>query len=335
MVTRGVWVLLAVLVGAGCGGGAGQMASRPAGGSPSPIATGRASPSALPFAVGTPVNLGRAVNGPGFDGGPSLSADGRELYLISDRPGSRQGGGDIWVARRPSASAPFAPPQHLGAAVNSQANEGSPSISGDGLLLYFECFAPGTVFTCLGPGLGASGNSDIWVATRRAADRPFRAATHLGRPVNSPYTDGFPAISADGRRLYFASDRPGGSGDFDIWLATDKSAGGGFHKAVNLGPPVNGPSYDGDPAISADGLMLFFSSDRPGGSGGQDLWVALRTSTGGPFGEPINLGPRVNTTGFEGRPALSSDGSTLFFMSDRAGGFGGVDLWQVAIDRKA
>src|SRR6266571_5686389 len=139
MVTRGAWVLLAVLEVAGCGGGAGQMASRPARTSPEPIATRRASPPALPFAVGRPVNLGRVVNGPGFDGGPSLSADGRALYFISDRPGSRQGGGDIWVARRRSASAPFAPPQRLGAAVNSQANEGSPSISGDGLLLYFEC----------------------------------------------------------------------------------------------------------------------------------------------------------------------------------------------------
>src|SRR5262249_44432663 len=136
-------------------------------------------------------------------------------------------------------------------------------------------------------------------------------------------------------RLYFASDRPCGSGGSDIWLATRKSAGGRFSKAEHLGPPVDGPSYDGDPAISADGLMLFFSSDRPGGSGGQDLWVALRRSTGEPFGEPINLGPQVNTAGFEGRPALSSDGSALFFMSDRAGGFGGVDLWQVAIDRKA
>src|SRR5262249_50884362 len=79
---------------------------------------------------------------------------------------------------------------------NSAANEGSPSISGDGLSLYFESFAPGTVFKCLGPGIGASGNSDIWVATRREPDRPFRTVTHLGRPVNSPT----PTVAARSRR---------------------------------------------------------------------------------------------------------------------------------------
>ena len=99
----------------------------------------------------------------------------------------------------------------------------------------------------------------------------------------------------------------------------------------NLGPTVNGGAYDGEPAISPTGLALFFATDRPGGSGGTDLWVATRKSRSELFGEPTDLGPGINTPGLDGRPALSGDAATLFLMSDRAGGSGGIDIWQVAI----
>jgi Tol biopolymer transport system component len=80
--------------------------------------------------------------------------------------------------------------------------------------------------------------------------------------------------------------------------------------------------------------MLFFASDRPGGFGGNDLWVATRTSASDPFGTPVNLGPQVNTLGVEDRPAISSDGSTLYFMSNRPGGIGNIDVWRVSISPK-
>lgn len=86
-------------------------------------------------------------------------------------------------------------------------------------------------------------------------------------------------------------------------------------------------------SISHDGLLLFFGSDRPGGSGGHDLWVTRRATTNDPWGTPVNLGPTINSSAvYDQTPNISADCSTLFFSSNRPGGVGGSDLWQVSID---
>lgn len=96
---------------------------------------------------------------------------------------------------------------------------------------------------------------------------------------------------------------------------------------VNLGPVVNSTVVDIDPSISKDGLSLYFDSNRPGGFGGWDIWVAQRASTEMPWGTPRNLGPIVNTAANEQGPALTRDEHRLFFFSNRPGGIGGNDLY--------
>src|SRR5690242_320534 len=95
---------------------------------------------------------------------------------------------------------------------------------------------------------------------------------------------------------------------------------------VNLGPIVNTASLDAGPAIAKEGLSLYFSSDRMGGFGSQDIWVAQRPTVDSPWGTPQNLSS-INTAALEQVPALSRDEHWLFFNSDRAGGCGGVDIW--------
>jgi Tol biopolymer transport system component len=270
------------------------------------------------FDFGPPANLGSIVNSPAFDGGPSISTDGLSLYFTSERPGGL-GGGDLWVAKRGKAPDPFGPPQNLGAGINSPANEFAPSISADGLSLYFDSDRPG--------GLGLS---DVWVATRAATSEPFGTPRNLGVGVNSSASDGLPSISADGLSLHFCSRRAGGSGGMDLWVARRNTTSEPFVEAESLGPVVNSPNYDGEPSISADGLHLFFSSDRPGGHGNRDMWVAARAGPSTPFGRPRNLGPVVNSPAHDVRPSISADDSTLFFMSDRPGGSGHIDLWQAS-----
>jgi Tol biopolymer transport system component len=214
---------------------------------------------------------------------------------------------------------PFRTPENLGAGVNSLANEFAPSISADGLSVFFDSDRPG--------GLGSS---DVWEATRAATSESFKKPRNLGAGVNSSDSDGLPNISADGLMLYFCSRRPGGSGDMDLWVASRTMKSKEFAGAENLGPDINSPHYDGEPSVSADGLFLFFSSDRPDGRGRRDIWVAARRNTAAPFGQPRNLGPAVNGPAHDVRPSLSSDGSVLFFMSDRPGGFGQLDLWQAS-----
>src|SRR6266446_2684389 len=96
---------------------------------------------------------------------------------------------------------------------------------------------------------------------------------------------------------------------------------------VNLGPAINSAFSDQGPAISKNGLSLYFTSNRPGGLGGFDMYVSQRASAEEPWGSPVNLGPTVNTTFDEGNPAFSRDGHYLFFQSKRPGGLGGIDIW--------
>jgi WD40-like Beta Propeller Repeat len=96
---------------------------------------------------------------------------------------------------------------------------------------------------------------------------------------------------------------------------------------VNLGAVVNSPFADVGPAVSKDGLSLYFGSDRPGGFGGVDIWVSQRASLESPWGAPMNLGQVINTENAENIPAFSGDGHWMFFNSTRPGGLGGVDLW--------
>jgi WD40-like Beta Propeller Repeat len=97
---------------------------------------------------------------------------------------------------------------------------------------------------------------------------------------------------------------------------------------VNLGPTINSSFIDFTPEISRDGLSLYFSSNRPGGSGLNDLWVAQRPGLDAEWGLPINLGTVINTGANEAAPHLSRDGHYLVFTSNRAeGGFGSNDLW--------
>jgi hypothetical protein len=92
---------------------------------------------------------------------------------------------------------------------------------------------------------------------------------------------------------------------------------------VNLGPVVNSALAEQGPALSGDSLSLYFySTNRPGGSGSDDIWVSQRPTVSAPWGAPVNVGPTINTASRDYVPAFSSDGHWMFFASDRPGGFG-------------
>ena len=174
------------------------------------------------------------------------------------------------------------------------------------------------------------------------ADFTIERAVNVGEPVCSSYDDSSPFISADGLSLYFASNRPGGTGDFDLWVSKRESTDDDWGTPVNLGQTLNSSSLEWHPSLTADGLELYFDSDRPGGQGSWDLWVSKRESTDDDWGTPVNLGPQINTPLFEesssivarascpcthGLEAHATDGLTLLWNSKRPGGFGDSDIW--------
>jgi serine/threonine protein kinase/Tol biopolymer transport system component len=161
---------------------------------------------------GVPESLGPAVNGPGWNMGPSISADGLELFFCSTRPGG-YGGPDLYVTKRATISEPWGPAMNLGPTINTSYGntlygEWSPNISPDGLVLFFASARPP----------GSASNLDLWMTRRTTRDDPWEPPTHLGYPVNSASHESGPCVSSDGRTLYFSSGRPGGSGgDSDFW----------------------------------------------------------------------------------------------------------------------
>jgi len=281
-----------------------------------PAAATPAPASTSPDGWSEPVNLGPTINTSDDEAEPALSGDGLILIFHSGlRPGG-QGGADLWMCTRASRDEPFSQPVNLDPTVNSSAHEIQPALSADGLTLLFASDRP-----------GGQGEYDFWMCKRASRDEPFGEAVNLGPTVNSSHKDWTPDLSADGLTLLFASDRPGGQGGHDLWMCQRASPNGPFGQPVNLGPTVNSSANDGDPAISADGLKLYFTSDRPGGQGDSDLWKCTRASLGESFGQPVNLGAAVNSSANDGGPALSADGLTLVFFSTRPGGFGTYDLW--------
>jgi hypothetical protein len=96
---------------------------------------------------------------------------------------------------------------------------------------------------------------------------------------------------------------------------------------TNLGCQINSPFGEQGPAISKDGLSLYFGSMRPDGLGASDIWVSQRASLDDPWEPPVNVGANINTPGADNIPALSRDGHFLFFNSDRAGTSGILDIW--------
>ena len=270
----------------------------------------------------TPTNLGPSVNSAYSEAGPSLSADGLTLFFSSDRPGG-YGYTDLWMSSRASTSDPFGEAVDLGGVVNSTSRDDRPCISADGLTLYFTSGRT-----------GGEGDWDIWVASRASTLDPFGSPSNLSS-INTAERETRPSISSDGLTLYFTSDRTGGYGGLDIWASTRSSTAEPFGEPSNLGSIVNSVDNEGGAHISADGLSLMLNSTRPGGIGGQDLWMASRDSVAMGFGIPVNLGSPVNSTFVDNAASRNADNSILVFNSGRDGGLGGADIWIAEVPEPA
>ena len=203
--------------------------------------------------------------------------------------------------------------QYLSNIINTSAyNEGAQSISQDGKYLFFTgCNRP--------DGLG---RCDIYIAQKKGDDwaKPFS----LSAPINTSGWEAQPSISADGRTLYFVSNRKGGYGGYDIWKSnlTDK----GWSNPENMGPEINTAYDEQSPFIHPDDSTFYFCSNGWPGMGNKDLFVS-RLSKNGKWQKPENLGSPINSSGDENGLTLTANGSYAFFSSDNLKGYGGYDIY--------
>jgi len=233
--------------------------------------------------------------------GPAPSADGLTLYLSSE--GAQE---DIFFATRPTRANRFSPVELLPGVNDPSAADGTPFINADDTALYFFSDRPDPQ---------APGDRDLWVATRAGAGAEFSTPA-LVPGVNTAELEHLPRLSPDGLSLMFVSGRDTVNLSSNIWQTSRANLSAPFSVPVEL-PGVNSDARDEGFWLSADGLTVFFASNREPAND-MDLWVATRADVNGPFGEAENLSV-LNTPSIEIDPAITLDGFELFFASDRGG----------------
>ncbi len=270
-----------------------------------------------------PQNIGTAVNSPDNESAAVVSPNGLSLYFSSNRSGT-MGNIDLWVSQRATLTSAWGQPQNL-EMINSPSNENLPSLSFDGKTMFFSCSCSDT-----------SGGTDLYMTTRTDPnnDLGWTAPVNLGAVINTGNGEIAPAYfenSTNGEGiLYFTSDR---NGDEDIFQST-RNANGTFNTPASVSS-LNSSSTDRGVTIRRDGLEIFFASDRDGGQGARDIWVASRASVSASWNSPVNLAT-LNSAGNDQSPSLSQDSATLYFASSREGGSGNNDIYaatRVSVNR--
>jgi len=271
----------------------------------------------------TPINLGKNINSQWDEYHPTLTGNSKEMLFTVRRPRDEhtvcahcKTEEDIYSSLQYNGA--WQPRTRLGAPINTGYNEGAQSISPDGNFLFF---------TICNAEFGY-GSCDIYWSKREGDT--WSEPQNCGPKVNTRYWESQPSIAADGKTIYFTSNRPGGFGGMDIWK-TEMVSEGVFSDPVNLGDVINTPFEEISPFIHFDQRTLYFSSDGHLGMGGRDLFYS-KLQLDGQWDTPVNLGYPINTFQDESGIFINAQGNLAYFASNRSGGFGGLDIYYFELD---
>jgi hypothetical protein len=192
----------------------------------------------------------------GNDASIALSTDGQILFTFKSDAAD---GGDIYMSHLVGDN--WSKPMDIGSNINSSYWEGSCSISSDGMTLYFASERP-----------GGYGGRDIY-SSRMQSNGTWGPAHNLGGNINTPLNEDAPFIHPDGITLFFSSEGWKSMGGYDIFYTTLNLADTTWDRPVNMGYPINSPDDDRYYVLSADGARGYFSSNRRGGAGEEDIYV--------------------------------------------------------------
>src|SRR5450432_2097206 len=203
-------------------------------------------------------------------------------------------------------------PKNMGDSINSPVSEYFPTISLDGKHLVYTRRVNGT-------------NEDFYQSDYK--DHVWSKSRPLAGNINSDMNEGALNISQDGQWLIFTGcNFPDGFGSCDLYISY--LTADGWTTPENLGANFNTEFFESAPSLSPDKKDLYFASNRPGGYGGNDLYVCHRQENG-KWSPPENLGPEINTAGDESAPFIHADNLTLFFTSNGLPGYGDMDIFVV------
>jgi outer membrane protein OmpA-like peptidoglycan-associated protein/tetratricopeptide (TPR) repeat protein len=257
----------------------------------------------LPF---TPKNLG-AINTEEAEYLPCFTADGEFMLYTSRYVGQE----DFFQSQKINGE--WIKGINMGAPINTMDNEGAQTISADGtFLVYTVCNRNGDFGSC-----------DLYFS--ELLNGKWTEPYNIDAPINTRGWESQPSLSADGRTLYFTSNRGNGKGKKDLWV-TYRLRNGKWMEPQNLGDQINTNGNEESPFIHADGQTLYFRSDMHVGMGRTDLFMSTRQPDGS-WSKPKNLGYPINTKADEGSLVVSLDGKTGYFASDREDSKGATDIY--------
>tara|TARA_Y100000589_G_scaffold110243_1_gene104786 strand:- start:40576 stop:42540 length:1965 start_codon:yes stop_codon:yes gene_type:complete len=270
-----------------------------------------------------PKNMGENINSKYSEYFPTISADGN-FFLFTRRLETPNGynpyNEDFFVTEKMGGKWQRAHPL---TAINTENNEGAPTLSANGrFLIYTLCAHPAYGY---GKNKKGFGSCDLFY-TYRVGDS-WKFPRNLGQPINSNKWESQPSFSSDGKTLYFVRGIFTGRGiqNQDIYVST-LGSNGIWSKPEKLSPKINTPGREESVFIHPDGKTLYFSSDGHPGMGGLDIYMS-RKDENGEWSEPVNLGYPINTHNDENSILVHPNGQLAYFASDREGGFGELDLY--------
>lgn len=271
-----------------------------------------------------PINIGPGINTEHPEYFPTVTVDGRTLLftrLIPSRENPR-GQEDFYISQLSDKNswmkAVAMPPN-----INTNLNEGAPTLSADGRTLIFVACSDETGFY-YGPNREGMGSCDMFITKRIGSQ--WMNPKNLPGEVNTASWESQPSLSSDGKTLYFVR-RVGRQGSMrsDIFVS-EKDENGNWGRATPLPNTINTPYMETSVLIHPDGRTLYFSSNGHTGLGGYDIYMSRMDALGN-WGNPINLGYPINTENDENSLLVGADGEIAFFASDRPGGYGGLDIY--------
>ena len=207
--------------------------------------------------------------------------------------------------------------------INTRMNEGAPALSGDGKVMVFA--ACETLRDGYGPRKG-KGSCDLFESEWDATSNQWSLGKNLGAP-NSAGWESQPTLSADGNTLIFAKSARGNSAPSDL-VISHRLEHGGWSSPRALPGLINTSRVEESPFLHPDGMTLYFSSDGHPGFGRLDVFVSRRQKDG-TWGEPVNLGPRINSFNKDNSLMVLPQGGVAMFASTKDGG--DLDFWQVTL----
>ena len=266
-------------------------------------------------------NMGALLNSKDHDYCPIITADGNTMYFTSRREGStgamRDPSGqffeDIYMAKRVDEI--WSNATNVGAPLNTFVQDATVGLNPDGssMIIYrtAQNLTSGDLYEC-------NRHLGLWQPPSKMTDR-----------INSEFHEPSATISPDGSEIYFTSDRDGGFGGRDLYRIR-KLPNEQWSLPLNLGPTINTPYDEDAPFMHSDGTTLFFSSNGHSTMGGYDIFKSTLVDYDmNGWTPPENMGYPLNTVNDDIYFCLSEDGQTGYFSSERAGGLGGQDIYQI------